>query len=220
MKLTKALFLAILFSFLIMGVSYASSDHHVMISDIYDAPQKYVGKEVSVSGFYCGWKNAPGAPPVSRSDWVIANSAKKGIYCVGNMPQDDETGEMLPYWKPIVVKGTIELAKRDKTPFIRVKNWSYNKICADQMVSVFQIIAAPKYYTGVPVSIMGVLAKGYGIRGDRMYLLADPTGVIKLGRLPKLYPKGTILHLRGIVSEDENKLPMLDALEILSAKVE
>jgi hypothetical protein len=53
-----------------------------------------------------------------------------------------------------------------------------------------------------------------------MYLLADPTGVLKLGRLPKLYPKGTILHLRGYVSEDENKLPMLDGLEILSARVE
>ncbi|HNX77292.1 MAG TPA: hypothetical protein PKM56_16545, partial [Candidatus Rifleibacterium sp.] len=63
-------------------------------------------------------------------------------------------------------------------------------------------------------------AKGYGVKGDRMYLLADPTGAIKLGRMPKLFPKGTILHVRGVVRSDENGLPMIDSVEIVSARVD
>jgi hypothetical protein len=53
-----------------------------------------------------------------------------------------------------------------------------------------------------------------------MYLLADPTGATKLGRLPKLYPKGTILHLKGYIRIDKDGLPMLDEIEIIDARVD
>lgn len=220
MRIFKFSFLFVLLLFTMIAIISDAAPLQPLITDILNAPNKFVGKEVSVSGFYSGWKNAPGAPPVSRSDWVISNSAKQGIYCVGRMPQDDETGEMLPYWKAITVKASVMLSKHDKTPYLKVISWDTKEVAGDTMVSIFQIIVNPKQLYGQPVSIMGVLAKGYGVKGDRMYLLADPTGVLKLGRLPKLYPKGTILHLRGYVSEDENKLPMLDGLEILSARVE
>jgi len=48
--------------------------------------------------------------------------------------------------------------------------------------------------------------------------IADPTGAIMLDRLPKLYPKGTILQLKGVVNQDENGLPLLTNVEIISAK--
>ncbi|HQG28686.1 MAG TPA: hypothetical protein PLY73_09010, partial [Candidatus Ozemobacteraceae bacterium] len=60
--------------------------------------------------------------------------------------------------------------------------------------------------------------KGFDQKGRRFYLLADPTGAIMLDRLPKLYPKGTILQLKGVVNQDENGLPLLTNVEIISAK--
>ena len=88
------------------------------------------------------------------------------------------------------------------------------------MVSVRQIILNQQEVMGKYVGIMGVLAKGHGIKGEMMYLMADPTGSIRIGRTKKLYPKGTILHIKGIVTTDEYGMPMIDQVEIISAKVD
>ncbi|MCK9457252.1 MAG: hypothetical protein PHF08_11665, partial [Candidatus Riflebacteria bacterium] len=82
MRIFKFSFLFVLLLFTMIAIISDAAPLQPLITDILNAPNKFVGKEVSVSGFYSGWKNAPGAPPVSRSDWVISNSAKQGIYCV------------------------------------------------------------------------------------------------------------------------------------------
>jgi hypothetical protein len=53
-----------------------------------------------------------------------------------------------------------------------------------------------------------------------MYLIADPTGAIRIGKTTKLYPKGTIIHIRGTVTNDEYGMPMIDQVEVISAKVD
>ena len=190
----------------------------VKISDLRDNPDSYVGKTVSINGFFSIWKNAPGAPPVSRSDWVICDANKNGIYCVGSMPSDEETGELEPYWKPIDVTGVVEM--KDNQAFIRVIEAKASSAKIEKMVSVRQIILNQQETMGKYVGIMGVLAKGHGIKGEMMYLIADPTGSIRIGRTNKLYPKGTILHIKGIVTSDEYGMPMIDQVEIISAKVD
>ncbi len=188
------------------------------IKDIKSNPTFYKGKTVKVSGFFSVWKNAPGAPPVSRSDWVLCDAEKKGIYCNGSMPCDEETGELESFWKPIDVLGVIEL--KDNEPYISVIETKVSAPKVEKMVSVRQIILNQHEMFGQYVGLTGVLAKGHGIKGDRMYLIADPTGAIRIGRTSKLYPKGTILHIKGIVTTDEYGMPMIDQVEIVSAKVD
>ncbi|KAF1079745.1 MAG: hypothetical protein GQF41_3862 [Candidatus Rifleibacterium amylolyticum] len=187
------------------------------IADIIASPDNYSGKFVSVYGHYSGWKNAPGSPPVSRSDWVLCDENNKAIYCTGTIPQDAETGAPETFWRPLSILATVKVA--NGMPYLEVKQLKAIKPGVEKMVSVAQILFSPIEMQGQYVGLLGVLAKGYGVKGDRLYLLADPTGAIKIGRMPKLYPKGTILHIRGNVRTDENGLPMIDNVEIISAKV-
>jgi hypothetical protein len=188
------------------------------IEDILKSPASFTDKFVSVSGYYSGWKNAPGSPPVTRSDWVLCDDAKNAIYCTGLIPQDNETNSTPTYWKPMHILAKVGIA--DGRPYLTVAEAKIINLNVEKMVSVSQILFAPIEMQGQYVGLMGVLAKGYGVRGERMYLLADPTGAIKLGRLPKLFPKGTILHVRGTVRNDENGLPMIDEVEIVSSRVD
>lgn len=188
------------------------------INEIIKNPAAYEGKYVSITGHYSGWKNAPGSPPVTRSDWVLCDKDKNAIYCTGLMPQDQTTGTTPAFWKPLNVLAQVKCV--DGKAFLVVEEAKALTLDVEKMVSVSQILFAPIEMQGEYVGLMGVLAKGYGVKGDRMYLLADPTGAIKLGRMPKLFPKGTILHVRGVVRSDENGLPMIDNVEIVSARVD
>lgn len=187
------------------------------INEILASPDVYVDKFVSVYGHYSGWKNAPGSPPVSRSDWVLCDDNNKAIYCTGAMPQNAETGAPETFWRPLTVLATVKMA--NGMPYLEIKQLKAITSNVEKMVSVAQILFSPVEMQGQHIGLLGVLAKGYGVKGDRLYLLADPTGAIKIGRLPKLYPKGTILHIRGTVKHDEDGLPMIDNVEIISAKV-
>lgn len=211
-------FMLVLSLILIANHSVFSEELVAKITEIKSNPSLFEGKTVKVSGFFSIWKNAPGAPPISRSDWVLCNNKKEGIYCNGSMPCDEETGEIEAYWKPIDVIGVIEL--KDNEPFIRVTSAKVTEQKIEKMVSVRQIILNQHEMLGQYVGIMGVLAKGHGLKGDRMYLIADPTGAIRIGRTTKLYPKGTIIHLKGIIATDEYGMPMIDQVEIISAKVD
>jgi hypothetical protein len=187
------------------------------IADIIKNPAAYLDKFVSVYGHYSGWKNAPGSPPVSRSDWVLCDENNQAIYCTGTMPQDPDTGAPETFWRPLTVLATVKQA--NGMPYLEVKQLRAIKSNIEKMVSVAQILFSPIEMQGQHVGLLGVLAKGYGVKGERLYLLADPTGAIKIGRMPKLYPKGTILHIRGTVKNDADGLPMIDNIEIVSAKV-
>lgn len=218
MKKTFFYLMVAFFAIITMNCSVFADSITANVTEIRNNPALFNNKQVCVSGFFSIWKNAPGAPPVSRSDWVLCDSDKNGIYCVGSMPADEETGEIEPYWKPIEVNGVVEI--KDGEPFIHVTSTKVANPKIEQMVSVRQIILNQHEMIGKYVGIMGVLAKGHGIKGDRMYLIADPTGAIRIGKTTKLYPKGTIIHIRGTVTNDEYGMPMIDQVEVISAKVD
>ena len=218
MKKISLHFLLMLCLFISISGSLLANSVAATITEIKSNPAIYNNKEVTVSGFFSVWKNAPGAPPISRSDWVICDKDKNGLYCVGTMPTDDETGELQPYWKPIDVTGVVMV--KDDAPFIRVTNTKASKNKIEKMVTVRKIILNQLDMKGECVGVTGVLAKGYGMKGERMYLIADPTGAIRITRTKKLYPKGTILHIKGIVTFDEYGIPMIDDVEVISAKVD
>lgn len=218
MKKTLLGFMIALFAILIINSSLYADFINATVAEIKSNPALFNNKQVKVSGFFSVWKNAPGAPPVSRSDWVLCDSTKNGIYCVGSMPSDEETGELEPYWKALNVSGVVET--KDGEAFIRVIKVKASEPKIEKMVSVRQIILNQHDMIGKYVGIMGVLAKGHGIKGDRLYLIADPTGAIRIGRTTKLYPKGTIIHIKGTVTTDEYGMPMIDQVEVISAKVD
>lgn len=205
--------------FFICATSAYSSEHaFTAISDIIENPQQYKGKFVTLIGDYSGWRNAPGRPPVTRSDWVLLDNNQNAIYCTGQLPQNYSPHAVSETPRPLIVLGKVEISKYD-TPYILVSQINPATPTAETMVSVSGILLDPIGMRNKHVALFGVLAKGFGIKGNRMYLLADPTGAIKLGRLPKLYPTGTILRIKGVVSIDDNGLPLIDQIEITEAQV-
>ncbi|RCK78439.1 MAG: hypothetical protein OZSIB_1359 [Candidatus Ozemobacter sibiricus] len=187
------------------------------LADIVANPSAFVGKLVSVQATFQGWRNAPGSPPVTRSDWVIQAPGGPSIYCTGQYPEDLRPEDPAALGRPVTVLGQVMLATNGQ-PYLQVSQVTPMHPTIERMVSVSQILFDPLGMQGRTVGLLGVLAKGYGPRGNRLYLLADPTGAITLERLPKLYPKGTILRLRGVVGTDSNGLPVVKNVEILSAQ--
>lgn len=216
-KTFSKLMFALLFLVLTTSSLFAE-DVYTRITDITANPAAFEGKNVTIEGFFSVWKNAPGAPPISRSDWVICDGNKKGIYCNGTMPADEETGELAPYWQPLNVLGTVKL--HEGKPYISVISTKIATKKVEKMVSAQYIVLNQSDLMGEYVGVMGVLAKGHTIKGDRMYLIADPSGVIRIGKTKKLYPKGTIMHIKGFVTTDEFGIPMIDQVEVISAKVD
>lgn len=209
---------AILFCTILLGSNIWANELFTPLVDICNNPESFAGQLVTVKGNYYGWNKAPGYPPITRSDWVIADEYGNAVYCTGKLPQMFEPRSTNSLGQPLTVLATVRV--KNLRPYLEVHDVKTLLTKTEEMVSVAQIIFDPVSAKGRCVRLLGVLAKGYGVNGERMYLLADPTGALKLGRLPKLYPKGTILHLRGMVSIDENGLPMLDEIEIIKAHLE
>lgn len=74
-----------------------------IIGEILDFPGQYAGEEVEIIGYFHGWDllaEIQSGPPVTRSDWVIADNSG-AIYVTGLMPQNldpashAETGTVL-----------------------------------------------------------------------------------------------------------------------------
>lgn len=216
-KINLRIFFVLLACILTVPACLLADNLFTPIQELIKTPELFKGKFISVSGFYSGWKNAPGGPPVSRSDWVLCDEQKNAIYCAGAFPQHSETGATAAFWQPLNILAKLQITDKGQ-PFLQIVEIKWLGKYVEEMVSVAQILFSPIEMQGKYVGLLGVLAKGYGVKGERMYLLADPTGAVKLGRLPKLYPKGTILHIRGRVRNDENGLPMIDELEIVSVK--
>ncbi|MFZ5949973.1 MAG: hypothetical protein ACOYXC_04680 [Candidatus Rifleibacteriota bacterium] len=214
--INKRLF--IVFLAVICFVSPVRAGLFTPLVDIVTRPESFEGKFVTVKGEYYGWSKAPGYPPITRSDWVIADEFDNSVYCTGKLPQTFAPASESSLGQPITVLAIVRC--KDFQPYLEVQEIKTINFQVEEMVSVAQILFDPIDSQNRNVSLMGVLAKGYGVKGERVYLIADPTGALKLGRLPKLYPRGTILHVRGIVASDENGLPMLDKVEIISARVD
>ena len=60
-----------------------------ILAEILAHPDSFKDRQVEVIGYFRGWdllKEAPGAPPLTRSDWVIADDSG-AIYVTGGVPQ-------------------------------------------------------------------------------------------------------------------------------------
>ena len=215
MKTINTLLLSVLFIALVATTS--AETLFTPIETIISNPTELHGKFVSVIGYYTGWRNAPGRPPVTRSDWVIVDDNDLGIYCTGLIPDTFDPHAPSSYRREVNLLAKVN--KGQERPYLEVIEVKPMPQATERMTSVSGILFDPLGMNGQYVGLLGVLAKGFGVRGDRMYLLADPSGAIKLGRLPKLYPTGTILRIKGYVTADENGLPMIDRVEIIDAQV-
>jgi hypothetical protein len=61
-----------------------------IIGEIFDSPGQYAGKRVEIIGFFHGWdllNEMQSGPPVTRSDWVIADHGG-AIYVTGLTPSN------------------------------------------------------------------------------------------------------------------------------------
>ncbi len=56
----------------------------INIANITSNPTEYEGKIVTVDGEYRGWEAGHGSPPVTRSDWVLADETG-AIYVTGKI---------------------------------------------------------------------------------------------------------------------------------------
>jgi len=220
----KIVLVSCLFLFGFSLVSFAESANlkgntlFTAISQILKTPEKYRSSFVSVKASFEGWRKADGPPPVTRSDWVAVGEDGAAIYCTGSLPMRFSPDDPSCWGRQINILAKVELTPAGK-PYLNVFEALPFLEKPELMVSVSQILFDPIGMRGKRVGLLGVLAKGYGTKGQRLYLLADPTGAITLERLPKLYPKGTILQIKGTVGSDENGLPLIQNVEIVSAKL-
>lgn len=229
----KKLLSVLFFAFLLTGSVYAaetpdSGDAQppflkgntlfTAIDEIIAHPETFIGRIVSIKARFNGWQGGIGGPPVTRSDWVATGNHGDSLYCVGTPPEGLMPGDQGSRGKPITVLGKVELDSH-KRPYIVVTETTVLAQIIEPMVSVSSILFDPLKLRGQRVRLLGVLAKGADSRGRRLYLLADPSGAITLEKLPRLYPKGTILQITGIVGNDENGLPQLTDVEIVSARL-
>ncbi|MBF0544079.1 MAG: OB-fold nucleic acid binding domain-containing protein [Candidatus Riflebacteria bacterium] len=208
-------FISTLFAFSQSPENFKGNTIFTKIDDILKNPSEFVDKYVSIKGSFSGWQGLNYAPPKTRSDWVVTNNKESAIYCSGSLPFALTPTDPNILGKQVTVLGKVQLSNK-KRPYIEVEETSPISEGITQMVSVAQILFDPIGSRGKRVQLLGVLAKGKDAKGMRFYLLADPTGAISLGKLPKLYPKGTILNISGKIGADQDGLPILNEIEIIS----
>ena len=86
-----------------------------MIGDINSHPDQFKGQQVEIVGYYRGWnllKEAQGTPPVTRSDWVIADNSG-AIYVTGSFPQNLDPSSQKDIWTVIRLVATVEYNSKD-----------------------------------------------------------------------------------------------------------
>jgi hypothetical protein len=74
-----------------------------IIGDIIKSPGEFDGKTVEIVGYFRGWDlldEAGGSPPVTRSDWVIADNSG-AIYVTGLLPKGLDPASKEEAWTVI-----------------------------------------------------------------------------------------------------------------------
>jgi hypothetical protein len=93
-----------------------------LIAGIIQAPDDYLGEEVEITGYFHGWDlldEVGGPPPVTRSDWVIADEGG-ALYVTGMLPANlnpasrDDTGT--------VIRLTATVATRQEQIYLEAKS--------------------------------------------------------------------------------------------------
>jgi len=72
----------------------ASNQVSNLIAGILQAPDDYLGEQVEITGYFHGWDlldEVGAAPPVTRSDWVIADEGG-ALYVTGMYPANLDPG--------------------------------------------------------------------------------------------------------------------------------
>jgi hypothetical protein len=86
-----------------------------IIGDIIKSPGEFDGKTVEIVGYFRGWDlldEAGGSPPVTRSDWVIADNSG-AIYVTGMLPQDLDPASQKQVWTVIRLAATVARIQSD-----------------------------------------------------------------------------------------------------------
>ena len=81
-----------------------------IVGEIIDHPDQFIGQQVEVIGYFRGWDllmEAQGASPVTRSDWVIADSSG-AIYVTGIGPQGLDPASKEATTKIICLVATVQ----------------------------------------------------------------------------------------------------------------
>jgi hypothetical protein len=77
------------------------------ITAINDNPSDYEGMRLSLTGVFKGWKGkCKGSPPVSRSDWMIAEGTAC-LYVNGPLPKGLQA--MSPHDERVTITGTVKI---------------------------------------------------------------------------------------------------------------
>jgi hypothetical protein len=98
-----------------------------IIGDILSRPDSYIGQQVEIVGTYRGWdllKEVQGTPPVTRSDWVIADTSG-AIYVTGIGPQGLDPASKQATTKIIRLVATVQ----------QNENGVYLKVISVELVS-------------------------------------------------------------------------------------
>jgi len=75
--------------------------------------EKYVGEKVKIKGTFEGWDGKYGPPPVTRSDWIIADSTG-GIYVYGPFPANLHPGDNEDQGEKLFLTGVLRKIQYDK----------------------------------------------------------------------------------------------------------
>lgn len=81
-----------------------------LIGELIKHPDRFIGQQVEVIGFFRGWdllKEVKGSSPVTRSDWVIADSSG-AIYVTGIIPPNLDPASLKDTGKVIRLVATVE----------------------------------------------------------------------------------------------------------------
>ncbi|MBF0406290.1 MAG: hypothetical protein HQM10_02965 [Candidatus Riflebacteria bacterium] len=215
MKKTLLLGLAIVFCVASTGWceqvknrNYKANTLFTGIVDILNKPENFADKYVSLKGILVNI-----AASSSDEDFYLFDDSKSSSIRCASIPNRNDFSRSNE-GKEVTILGKI-IIEKGLCPYISVEEITVIDDLIPQMVSVSQILFDPLGTKGKRIQILGVLVKGNDAKGRRFYLLADPTGAISLEKLPKLFPKGSILNISGVVSNDADGLPILTDIEII-----
>ncbi|MBU0483455.1 MAG: hypothetical protein KKB30_02940 [Proteobacteria bacterium] len=109
----------------------SGSEHHssglgarqINIAGLKSRSNTYAGQKVLLSGVFKGWKGACfGAPPVTRSDWMLEDDSGC-LYVTGPLPAGLDA--LKPNSEQIMVKGLV-LTDRKGEPYLEAESVTIN----------------------------------------------------------------------------------------------
>jgi len=83
------------------------------IDFLLDNKEMYLGEKINIKGTFEGWDGKYEPPPVTRSDWVIADSTG-GIYVYGPFPANLNPSEKEDRGKKLFLSGILRKIKYDE----------------------------------------------------------------------------------------------------------